>query len=117
MKIAASIMTAVFVLSVVVQINDPDPLPWMLAYALPAVLSLAAALDRLPFVAAAVAAATYMAGSLFWLPTVFGMSTTAFTSIGMQSQHDEEVREGLGLMIAAVWLVVLAWRTAPGRSE
>jgi hypothetical protein len=111
-------MAALFVLSMAVQYNDPDPFVWMLAYAVPASLCVTASLDRLAFRLAAVSAIAYATLAVYWLPSVLGVSVAALTHIGMDSQQDEEAREGLGLLIAAVWLSVMAaWtaRTKRGR--
>jgi hypothetical protein len=118
MRIVCSVMTALFLLAIVVQYNDPDPIPWMLAYALPTLLSGVAAFGRLPGGIAGAVGLAYAVAASLWLPILANASMSAFTTIGMQSQHDEEVREGLGLVLAAAWLLFLsAWtlrRAGPG---
>jgi hypothetical protein len=48
-KIADAIFLLMFVLSVVVQVNDPDPLRWMAIYGAAAVACLLSLTGRLPW--------------------------------------------------------------------
>ena len=117
MKIISGFMAALFLFSVAVQYNDPDPLGWMIAYTVPAALSIAACLGRYPFRVTAVTTVVFAVAMLFWIPELVGARAATFTSMGMESRIDEEAREGLGLLICLVWSGVLsreAWRRSRG---
>jgi len=110
MRIASGILAVVFVLSAVVQWNDPDPLLWMAGYLVAAMLSGAAAMGRVPFLPNAVAAGLFTLGFLWLAPTLFGAEQEAFTSFRMRAESHEEPREAVGLAIAAGWCATLAIR-------
>ncbi len=100
-RIVAGIFCAVFLLSAAVQYNDPDPWIWIIGYLFPAGLACAAAFGRIreSFWPAASGAIVYSALSFWifpgWISGWFG---------------DEEFREAGGLLIAVVWMAMLAWR-------
>jgi hypothetical protein len=104
------LMLLMFVFSVVVQYNDPDPIVWMPVYA-----------------AAAVACGLELAHRLrWWMPALIGLSSVVwaatiaphvfgqvpfmdmFSAWEMKNEGIEESREMYGLLIVAVWMVVLA---------
>lgn len=107
-------MLLVFVFSAVVQMNDPDPLVWVAMYGAAAFACVLALMRRghwsypaLVSVVSLVWVATYAPRVLGRVPfgSMFGAWEMADTGI-------EEARETYGLMIVAVWMVVLAVRTA-----
>jgi hypothetical protein len=111
-RIADGIMLVLFLFSVVVQFNDPDPLRWVGIYGLAAV-ACAASLARtirwwLPTVVTSVA--------LVWAatlaPGVIGKVRflDMFGAFEMKSVAVEEAREMYGLVLVAAWMVVLAVR-------
>ena len=111
------LMLLMFVFSVIVQYNDPDPWVWMPVYG-----------------AAAVACGLELAGKLrWWLPTLVGVGSVIwaatiaphvfgrvpflemFRAWEMKNTGVEESREMYGLLIVAVWMIVLAvanWKSA-----
>lgn len=101
-----------FLMSVAVQYNDPDPLLWMAIYGAAAVacaLSLARRLPRwLPIVIALVA----ILWSLRIAPRVLGTVPflDMFAAWEMKDTGIEESREMYGLLLIATWMLVLAWR-------
>lgn len=103
----------VFVLSAGVQWNDPDPLPWMVAYGLCAGVALAAAAGYRNAVAAAFALLVAVLPTIPLLPSLIDAEASSFTSVGMNNLRDEEAREALGLLIAGVWMLILALRRSP----
>ena len=113
MRIAAGIMCAVFVLSAIVQLNDPDPLLWIVLYGAAALLAGAAATGRIPFWPNAVATAVFVVLTFWWLPSLSDARSQAFTEFKMVDQSDEEPRETVGLAVCAGWSAVqaaYAWR-------
>lgn len=109
----AAVMTAVFLLSVAVQFNDPDPVLWISLYGLAAAISLAAALGRLSFPWCAGALLLFLGMTALWLPSLGDSRTEAFTSFRMRAAEDEAPREAGGLLLCTSWalyLTVRAWR-------
>lgn len=111
-RLLCGVMAALFLMSVVVQYNDPDPLQWMAMYAAAAVLSALAARKRpgygwpWPALVGAVA----LVWGLALLPTIgggaaFGHMTDAWE---MKNASIELARETTALLVTAVWMAVLA---------
>jgi hypothetical protein len=89
------------------QLNDPDPVPWVLAYGFTAALSGVAAFRPLPPLLAgawgAICAAS--AGLILW------MWDGNSAPMGPESQGifaEEVVREAVGLGLVTAWMAVLA---------
>ena len=54
------------------------------------------------------AAAAFLAGTIYWLPGVdLSNPRSLVTDVRMNSLAVEETREALGLLICAVWMIVL----------
>ncbi len=109
-RVALSVMGGVFLLSAVVQLNDPDPVAWTAVYAAAALVCVAAALGRrVPWHAGALAAV-----SAVWAVSIgVGMDTgvtasEVFASLTMQTKEVEEAREIGGLAIVVAWMLVVA---------
>lgn len=106
------LMTAAFVLSTVVQWNDPDPIPWMAIYGGAAVLSAWAALRPFgyPWWAPAIVAVIALVWSTTLLPQVWGKVRIAelFEAWEMKSPRIEVAREAGGLLIVTVWMAITA---------
>jgi hypothetical protein len=103
-------MALLFLVAVVVQFNDPDPLRWMAIYGAAGVLSGAVALgyrlQRFLLGVVAVAALAWAIDSAIGIP---GASTYAhmFDAWEMKSRPIEEARETSGLILVAAWMTVL----------
>ena len=116
-RIVNALMALVFLMAVVVQYNDPDPLRWMAIYGAACVVSVMAMLQRrvrpaVPLIIGAVA--------LAWsVSIIFGGPGGAnylhmFDAWEMQSVNVEQAREATGLLIVMAWMVVLALRGKRG---
>ena len=104
------LMCVLFLLSVVVQWNDPDPLRWVAIYGAAFVVSTIVALrGRVP-IAAPLAV---MVVALTWALMSLGAGPAAdayshmFDAWEMKSAPVEEAREASGLLIVAAWMFVL----------
>ena len=119
MKISNLILAALFILFAFVQINDPDPVLWILIYGLMAVACILAAFGYYyPKVAAALLLA-YLIYSFFLLPGVVQWLQSEDRSLlfddiaKMQNIYIEEAREFLGLAFCILVLVIhlVSWRS------
>jgi hypothetical protein len=102
-RAAAGVMTALFVVSVAVQWNDPDPAYWMAIYGVAALLAARAAQGHLPLLPNAAAFALFSTLALRALPDLLGAREQAFTHWHMLAESDEVAREAGGLLICALW--------------
>lgn len=99
-RIACGFMIGIFLISCIVQYNDPDPGIWLIAYGL-----------------AAVATALPLAGRHTLLPLVLGLAYFGWAMFNMPHVapgtwlQNEEARESGGLMVCAIWMAILtaAW--------
>jgi hypothetical protein len=105
-------MLVVFLLSALVQINDPDPLPWIAVYGAAAALCAASLARRGSRAAPALLLAVSLAAAARLAPRVLASAEIAdiFGSMKATDPLVEETREMLGLLIVAAWMAVLAWR-------
>lgn len=102
-------MGVLFVLSTLVQLNDPDPIRWIALYGVAAALSLAATAAPLPPALPALHAAIALAWALLLFPSALETSFgRMFERYQMMSPAVEEGRETLGLVIVAAWMATLA---------
>lgn len=107
------LMFAVFMVAVVVQYNDPDPLLWMLVYGAAAGVSLATVIGRpLHRLVPAATAAFAMTWALVLFPRFFGKVSPgdmfAEWKMSVLGGPLEEAREATGLGIVAFWMTVSA---------
>jgi ABC-type uncharacterized transport system permease subunit len=108
-------MAALFAFAVIVQVNDPDPLRWILIYGAAAIVSgIVAVRGSVAFWLPAALAAIALAWSLYWAaaggegPSVY---THMFDAWEMKNVQVEEAREASGLFIVTAWSAVLAVRS------
>jgi hypothetical protein len=105
MRAVNALFCVVLSLFAIVQYNDPDAVLWFLIYAIPAAWAGVVAFrpDLLPGNRAAIGAfvvclAAALAGAIYMWP-----------SLPANWIHVEEEREGLGLIIVTVGLLVAGW--------
>ena len=113
MAILNYLMMAAFILSVAVQFNDPDPLPWMLMYGLAAGACLLFAMGRMHPLVSGVPGTIALLWAFILMPGVLSSSETltldaVFGTTEMINERVEVVREIGGLLITAAWMVVLS---------
>lgn len=116
-RAADAFMLLAFLLSMAVQINDPDPLAWIAIYALAAGSCGLSLLGRGRWHYPAVIAVMAAAWAVRIAPRVVGDVPFAdmFGAFEMESVAVEEAREMYGLLVIAVWMSVLTlrWRRRP----
>jgi hypothetical protein len=98
-----------FIFSVIVQLNDPDPVRWVLIYAFAAFACALELLRRSHWILPAALAVASLAWAATLAPRVIGKVRFAdlFAEFEMKNLAIEEAREMWGLVIIAVWMVVL----------
>ncbi len=105
-------MVLLLLLSAAAQLNDPDPVSWVLFYAAAAALSVLQLLGRSRSVwwRSFALLALFWAGSL--LPSVVGQvgPTELFQSMDGAHPEIELGREAGGLVLVALWSLVAGWR-------
>jgi hypothetical protein len=111
-KLLNYLLLAMFVFSVLVQYNDPDPLVWLTVYGLAAVACVLAFKRPTHWLLPGGLALL----TLIWASTlalrVWGRVAIGelFEAWEMKDQRVEEARELGGLLIVAVWMLVLFGR-------
>jgi len=112
MKALNYLMTACFLFSVIVQYNDPDPLPWMVIYGLAAAACVLAILDRGSWVFPPAVGAVTLVWAITLAPGVLGRVgfSELFEAFEMKDARVEVAREMGGLLIVAFWMSVLTVR-------
>jgi hypothetical protein len=101
------VMLALFLPSVVVQYNDPDPYTWMPVYLIPAALTIAYLMGRSARWLLGLAFAAYLAAALYWSPALGGGSLASFNLAAMQTEAGDAFFEALGLWLCAIWIGAL----------
>ena len=110
-------MALLFAFAAALQFNDPDPIQWIAIYSAACVLSLLVAIRRR---VAPAASLTVFTIAIVWAALIaFGGPAASeyghmFDAWEMKSPSVEEAREASGLVIVAVWIMVLAIRTRRG---
>src|SRR5205085_11221405 len=102
------VMLAMFILSTVVQFNDPDAPVWIAVYAAAAVLTAMEIRRRTPTWAAATLAVIAVVWSGYISLRVHNVPVAAlFAQWEMKDIHIEEAREMYGLLIVVVWMLAI----------
>ena len=111
--IANAVMLLAFTFSAVVQINDPDPWPWIAIYAAAAVLSAIEIRRRAHWWAAAVVGGAALVWAATIAPRVIGAVpfVEMFAEFEMKDLGVEESREMYGLLFVAAWMAAIAVRS------
>jgi transmembrane protein TMEM220 len=111
-RIANGFMLALFLFSVVVQYNDPDPARWMAIYGAAALVCVAAFTRRLKWLLPALVGLAAAAWAIWWLPLWWGKTSVSdtFGHMEMVDIPAEEARETLGLFIVVFWMAVVTLR-------
>jgi hypothetical protein len=107
LKYIPLLLAIFFLLFVVVQYNDPDPLVWMLIYGFVSTICVLAFLKKLNRNLVLIAMPFYLGGSIYlWPGTYEGISM----SMGYKP-HIELARESLGLLICFLAMIYLYFYT------
>lgn len=117
MRIVNFILAAMFLTFAFVQINDPDPVIWILIYGAMAVLSIMAMFEFYPekfiiglLVLFVIYSIVYFPGVIEWLRQ--DNKSLLFDDLAkMQHPYIEEAREFLGLLICIIVLIIFLIRS------
>lgn len=116
MRIVNFILAIMFLLFAFVQINDPDPVVWILIYGAMAVLSIMAIFEFYPIKFTIGLLVLYVLYSIVYIPGVLEWlrqenKAMLFDDVAkMQYPYVEEAREFLGLLICIIVLIVFVAR-------
>jgi transmembrane protein TMEM220 len=113
--VANVVAALLFAASVAVQVNDPDPLPWMAIYGGAAIIALLECTRRVRPVFPALLSVTALGWAATVAPRVIGKVpfTEMFGAFEMKNVGVEESREMYGLLLVALWMAAVAlagWR-------
>jgi hypothetical protein len=112
MKIVNLVLAVMFLLFSFVQINDPDPVVWILIYGSMAVVCVMAAFKYYPVIFMIIQMVAFLAYSVILIPGVSEWlaqpdRSMLFDDVAkMQHLYVEEAREFLGLMICIAVLIL-----------
>ena len=110
LKFTNALFLIAFMISALVQYNDPDALPWIAMYLLAVTMCVVQWLGRQPrwLPRLLLALSLVWAGSL--LPEILGQVTwpDIFDSLSMKTREVEAAREIGGLLLVAIWAGVLS---------
>jgi hypothetical protein len=111
-RLLDAVFALLFVLAVIVNLNDPDPIAWVLIYAAAAWTSFLAVLGRPSRALASAVAAVALLWAATIVPRVVGQVPFGdmFAAWEMQNAGVEESREMYGLLLIALWMAVIALR-------
>lgn len=111
-RAADTVMLVVFLLSALVQLNDPDPIAWVGVYGAAAALCGAALARHATRAAPLVLMLLALTAAAPLAPRVLGRAGVSdiFGSMKATDPLVEETREMLGLLIIGGWMATLAWR-------
>ena len=112
-KVADALFLLMFAFSVVVQVNDPDPLTWMAIYGAAAIACLLSLMGRLPWSFAVITGLIALVWAATIAPRVIGQVPflDMFAEFEMKDIGVEESREMYGLLIVGGWMAVLGHRS------
>lgn len=105
------VMGLIFIFAAVAQYNDPDAVRWVALYGAAALCCILWLYDRLRRIIPAVVGILALIWAGFVVPDVIGHHTFGremFRSFKMNDIGVEQAREMGGLLIVAVWMIVLA---------
>lgn len=114
MRVVNFVLAILFLVFAFVQVNDPDPLLWILIYGAMAVLAILAMFKIYPFKIILALLVIYIGYSAVFLEGVKEWwqqpdKTALFDDVAkMQYPYVEAAREFLGLMICVIVLVIYA---------
>ena len=110
-RIASYVMAALLALCVALQLNDPDPVRWMVMYGAAMIVAALLPAKRQLVPVGYLVAAVALAWAAYLLTLVWGHMEVADLVEKMSEKGGavEEGRESGGLAIAGAWLVFASW--------
>lgn len=116
-KVADALFLLMFVFSVVVQLNDPDPIAWMAIYGAAALACLLSLMGKLPWWFAVLTGIVALAWAATIAPRVIGQVPfmDMFAEFEMKDIGVEESREMYGLILIGGWMAILGHRAFWGK--
>ncbi len=114
MRIASYIIGFIFLLFSIVQLNDPDPLIWVIAYLIPAIVAFLFTHHKFSKTLIFAVAIGYLIACVATFPPSFQEWIHAeekAKSLGMNLPGIEEARESAGLLICCLVFVFFGFKT------
>ena len=116
MKLLNGLFFCAYILSALVQYNDPDSLPWVVVYLAAACMCVAQYRRNLPRWLPLILLFTSLVWIATLVPSLYGNVSWSdiFESVSMKTKAVEEAREIGGLAFVALWAAVLSYVTTLG---
>ena len=116
-RIADGLFFLMFLFSVIVQVNDPDPLAWMAIYGAAAVACVLSLMNRVPWWLPVIIGLVALGWAFSIAPRVIGQVPflDMFAEFEMKDIGVEESREMYGLLLIAGYMAILGHRAFWGR--
>lgn len=105
-KVLAIVFGILFLVSAVLQYNDPDPLVWMIIWGLAGIIAIGFALDRVFYKVPLAAGILAIIGFFYTFPEQF----EGFEIGAGDIKNIEEGREAFGLLIISMVMLILAFQ-------
>lgn len=111
-RIVNAVLAVLFLLSMAVQFNDPDPAFWVVVYGAVAAIAAFAVFAKFYIPLIVIAFVICLGGSLYLMPSLFALfvhhsPSDLMDKMAPDRPYIEEARESLGLLIAAVALAYI----------
>ncbi|MDB4964197.1 MAG: hypothetical protein JWP01_4196 [Myxococcales bacterium] len=109
-RVGCGLMAALFGLCVVLQVNDPDPLRWMMIYGMAAVTTALLPANKPVAAIALIVGLIALAWAMYLIQSIWGVVALSDVVEKMSEKGGavEVEREAGGLMIEGVWLLFAA---------
>lgn len=123
MKIVKIFFAVLFLLFVVVQFNDPDPLLWIIVYGAMVFVSVLSVKERYPLKLMTVMAGGFLIMTILYFDGFYEWLNSADRSLlfddlaKMQFEYIEEAREFLGLLICLAVLIFYFYLSKRSQGE
>ncbi|MRI00303.1 hypothetical protein GH721_07105 [Kriegella sp. EG-1] len=104
-KIFAWLYVILSIVSAVLQYNDPDPLLWIIIYAISALVSFGVALNKVSYLLPLICGVLGVLGAAYVYPETFEGFEIGKGNI----KNIEEGREAFGLLIMSAAMFFFAW--------
>lgn len=106
-------MVILFLIAAALQFNDPDPIVWISVYGAASLITFLFLLQKINWYVIATASVFSLVASIFIGVDAMqeaGLITSSLDSFKMHNMAEEKAREAIGLIIIAIWMLIMTLR-------